>query len=145
MVNAPFSMMHRIRQGIPYVVSGGECVRVDDDFLDEPSALSYEDGDLNGAGLDSVCEAGYTLVHEEGNGVEGFFLSEDVVEDNCAQFCVPDFVLGMLSDEDQPVLPGSCEDAGYLEHVAQTTTSLIPGSPLTTVVDVYDRGDDGGR
>ena len=135
-------MMHRIWQGIPYVVSGGECVRVDDDFIDEPYLKpTNEDGDLNGAGLDSVCDAGYTLVHEEGNGVDGFFLSEDVIEDNCAQFCVPDFVLGMLSDEDQPVLPGSCEDAGYLEHVAQTTTSLIPGASFTTVVDVYDRGD----
>ena len=134
-----------MRQGLPFVVGGGECVRVDDDFVDAPLKPTNEDGDLNGAGLDSVCEAGYTLVHEEGNGIDDLFLSEDVLEDNCAQFCVPDFVLGMLSDDDQPVLPGSCEDAGYLEHVTQTTTRLIPGSPLTTVVDVFDRGDGGGR
>ena len=70
--------------GLPYVVGGGECVRVADDFLDAPADLTHEEGDVNASGQDSVCAPGFTIVHEAGAGVAGYFLSEDVVEDNCA-------------------------------------------------------------
>ena len=109
--------------GLPMILSGGECTRYPDDFLDDPLPATDEAGDVNGvAEEDDVCERGFTLVHEAGVNVENRTVSIDVSRDNCAQLCVPDMILGMLAGNEAPVLPGTCEDAGYPHFVAKVTT-----------------------
>ena len=121
----------------------GKCVKDRQGFLvaDPVNAgleIVYENGDLNEDELDDSCGDGFTLVYEEGKAVDGETVSQTVIEDNCGQFCVPNFILPMIANIDSPIVPGNCPDAGYESFIAQSRTQLFPGTP-DTFIDVYYR------
>lgn len=124
-------------KGVPQLITTGICVRADDDALGDGLERVAEEGDLNGLdNVDDACADDFTLVHQIGINDAEATLTQLVAEDNCAQFCAPNFVLDMLAEEN--IVSGGCGPEGFDSLVSQT--SFVMG-PTTVIADVFEKGD----